>query len=59
MKIPYLLSAIPVFLAVLDSAVAVPALTVDYANLDYDNLATDTVDCSAKLTWTAGTAVDI
>ena len=38
---------------------AVPALTVDYANLDYDNLATDTVDCSAKLTWTAGTAVDI
>ena len=59
MKIPYLLSAIPVFLAALDSAVAVPALTVDYANLDYDDLATDTVNCSAKLTWIAGTAVDI
>ena len=42
------------------AASAVPELTVDYVNLAYDNLATDTIDCSALLTWTPdGTPVDI
>ena len=41
------------------AASAVPMLSVDYAKLDYDNLAVDPPNCSAKLTWTAGSAVDI
>ena len=39
---------------------AIPVLQVNYANLDYDNLATDIVDCSALLTWTPdGIPVDV
>ena len=57
MKIPYIL-AVSALLAAM-TASAVPTLTVDYAKLDYDNLAVDPPNCSAKLTWTAGMAVDI
>ena len=53
----------PLFLAIGFTSVvsyAIPALQVDYVNLDYDNLATDIVDCSALLTWTPdGTPVDV